>query len=342
MTPSSSSSSTTDKPLESLGIPQGATFTEAHTPMPLANQQGLPSFETPFTVVAHYHFCVIEDPPAFRERFLTLGRELNLCGSLLVAPEGINGTLAGTHEAVATWVHALSEATGLRASNTKYSYSETQPFLKLKVRLKKEIVTLRQPEANPAKLVGQYVQPKDWNALIQQDDVLVLDTRNTYETDIGVFAGTVDPRIETFTEFVAYVRSELNPQQHKKVAMFCTGGIRCEKASAFMMNEGFEEVYHLQGGILKYLEEVPPEESLWQGDCYVFDRRVAVGHGLEPSNYTQCYSCGYPLKQEDTEHPLYEKGVSCHHCHANTTPEDKTRFRMRQAQINAQHAKNEG
>jgi UPF0176 protein len=284
-----------------------------------------------YTIAALYHFAPVDAPrlrAACKERFAALG----LCGSLLVAPEGINGTLAGSKENIDAMLDFLSIETGLDKADVKFSAASLKPFNRLKVRLKREIITFNQASANPANK-GQYVSAKDWNALIKDPDVLVLDTRNAYETAMGVFEGAVDPALSTFTQFAGYVRKNLNPAKQKKVAMYCTGGIRCEKASAFMKAEGFEEVYHLKGGILKYLEEVPAEESLWRGECYVFDKRMAVGHGLSTGNYAMCYCCGAPVSKADREKPQFEEGVSCPSCHAAISEADKSRFRQRQRQM---------
>jgi UPF0176 protein len=284
-----------------------------------------------YTVAALYHFTPVDAPrlrAACKEYFTALG----LFGSLLVAPEGINGTLAGSKENIEAMLDFLKAETGLDRADVKFSTAAQKPFNRLKVRLKREIITFNQPSANPAHK-GQYVSAKDWNALIKDPEVLVLDTRNAYETAVGVFEGAADPALSTFTQFADYVRKNLDPLRQKKVAMYCTGGIRCEKASAFMKAEGFEEVYHLKGGILKYLEEVPQEESLWRGECYVFDKRMAVGHGLSTGNYTMCYCCGGPVSKADREKPQFEEGVSCHACHAGSSEADKARFRQRQRQM---------
>lgn len=287
-----------------------------------------------WSVVAFYKFTPVADVAAAVAAVKAKLEDIGICGTILIAPEGINGTMAGSADAVEGLLHELHSRFGLSRENdhVKFSYADAKPFKRLKVRPKKEIITFKQEGADPNKHVGQYVEPRDWNALISDPDVLVLDTRNTYETMIGTYEGAVVPPIEVFTEFAKYVRENLDPKKHQKVAMFCTGGIRCEKASAFMLSEGFPEVYHLKGGILKYLEEVPAEESRWNGECYVFDRRVAVGHGLTPSKLGMCYSCGYPLRPEDLSHPQYEEGVSCRHCHANTSEAQKAGFRMRQQQ----------
>jgi len=286
-----------------------------------------------YRIAALYHFVTIPDTAALRARLLEAFTPLHLCGSLLIAPEGINGTLAGQGDAIERMLAVLAAETGLPLEVVKHATAEEKPFNRLKLRLKREIVTFNQPQADPNKIVGTYVAPQDWNALIADPEVTVLDTRNFYETAIGIFEGAQDPQIARFTDFATYVRENLDPARDKKIAMFCTGGIRCEKASAFMRAEGFPEVYHLKGGILKYLEEIPPEESRWQGECYVFDKRVAVGHGLTHGNYTMCFCCGYPLAAEDRAHAHYEEGVSCARCYDQTSADDKARFRMRHQQI---------
>lgn len=291
-----------------------------------------------YRIAALYRFTPVSSPADLRAALLPLFQEWGITGTLLVAPEGINGTLAGSDSAIDKLVALLGERCGLQPSDVKFSAADRQPFQRLKIRLKKEIITFKQPAADPNIQVGAYVEPQDWNALIADPDVVVLDTRNKYETMIGTFEGAQDPQIDQFTDFAAFVRETLDPTKHKKVAMFCTGGIRCEKASAFMLAEGFDEVYHLKGGILKYLEQVPAEQSRWNGECYVFDRRVSVGHGLTTGKHDMCFSCGLPLTTEDKAHPHYEAGVSCSHCHASTSAEDKARFRMRQAQLQGQPA----
>jgi UPF0176 protein len=288
-----------------------------------------------YTVAAFYQFTPLADPAACRDLFRQAFEPLGICGTLLVAPEGINGTLAGSTAGIDTMLSILFNHTGLPHDAVKFSTAPSRPFTRLKIRLKREIITFNQPDADPSRLPGTYVAPKDWNRLIDDPDVTVLDTRNLYETAIGTFANAHDPRIDSFTDFAAYVRSNLDPAKHKKIAMYCTGGIRCEKASAFMRAEGFDEVYHLQGGILKYLEDVPVTESRWHGDCYVFDKRMAVGHGLMTGQYTMCFCCGYPVSPEGLTHDLYEAGVSCASCHPKTTDGDKARFRERQRQMTA-------
>lgn len=254
-------------------------------------------------------------------------------GTLLLAHEGINGTIAGPHAGIRTvlaYLRAQPEFAGLEH---KESHAADMPFLRMKVRLKKEIVTMGVEDIDPTRSVGTYVAPEDWNALICDPDTILIDTRNDYETAIGMFRGAVDPNTKTFREFPDWVRQNTGLHNKPKIAMYCTGGIRCEKATAFMKAEGFDEVYHLKGGILKYLEEVPAEESLWEGACFVFDERVSVLHGLEEGEHKLCRACRHPLTAEDTTSPLYEAGVSCPHCHAARSEEDRLRFRQRQKQM---------
>ncbi len=286
-----------------------------------------------YTVTAFYRFTPLADASACHDAYTQALSPLGLCGTLLVAPEGINGMIAGSSGAIEMMLSILHEQTGLQRQNVTFSSSRERPFDRLKIRLKREIITFNQPTADPSRLPGTYVAPKDWNRLLDDPEVSVLDTRNLYETTIGKFANASDPQIESFTDFAAYVRTELSTVKHKKIAMYCTGGIRCEKASAFMRAEGFREVYHLQGGILRYLEEVRESESRWQGDCYVFDKRVAVGHGLTTGRYAMCSCCGYPLSADDLTRPVHEDGVACVYCHWQTSPADKARFRDRQRQI---------
>ena len=286
-----------------------------------------------YTIAALYLFIPVADPAELKQKFLQELSPLQLCGTLLIAPEGINGTLAGSELAIQELLICLNNNTGLSQKDVKFSYSEEKPFNRFKIRLKREIVTFNQPHVNPNLRVGTYIEPDQWNTLIEDPDVTVIDTRNKYETLIGTFKNAIDPKIDSFTEFSDYVRENLDPKKHKKIAMFCTGGIRCEKASSFMLAEGFESVFHLKGGILKYLEEIPEEKSRWQGDCYVFDRRMAVGHGLTMGHYSMCYCCGYPLSDKDKTHNLYEEGVSCAHCYEKTSFENKSNYRMRHKQL---------
>lgn len=249
-----------------------------------------------YVVAALYKFVTLDDFEAMQPKIKEVVRTHNILGSLLLAREGINGTIAGSREGIDATLAFLKADPRLSDLAHKESTSAEAPFKKCRVRLKKEIVTLKQPGIDPNEVVGTYVDPKDWNALIADPDVLVLDTRNDYEVKIGTFERAIDPKTKKFSEFPTFVEQHYDPAKHKKVAMFCTGGIRCEKASAYMLKKGFPEVYHLKGGILKYLEEVPPEQSLWHGECYVFDGRVAVGHGLkQTTTHKMCFGCGIPM-----------------------------------------------
>jgi UPF0176 protein len=254
-------------------------------------------------------------------------------GSILVAAEGINGTIAGVPEKLDHALVMLASITGIAGIEPKYSYSEKMPFKRMKVRLKKEIVTIGNVKADPTEKVGTYVEPEDWNALVNDPDVVLIDTRNDYEVGVGTFKGAIDPHTESFGEFPNYVRQHLGNQKQKKIAMFCTGGIRCEKASSFMLNEGFENVFHLKGGILKYLEVVPQEQSTWEGACFVFDERVAVEHGLKVSNYALCHGCMNPISEQDRASEKYERGVCCPTCADRLTDKQKASNRQRQTQM---------
>lgn len=292
-------------------------------------------------VAALYKFADLHDFEDMRPKLAAVCDEYGVKGTLLLAKEGINGTIAGSRrgiDAVLAYLHADPRLSDLAH---KESFAEEPPFLRMKVRLKKEIVTLGRPEANPNEKVGTYVKPQDWNILISDPDVTVVDTRNDYEFAIGSFKGAIDPKTKSFREFPDYVAENLNPSKNKKVAMFCTGGIRCEKATAYMLDQGFEEVYHLEGGILKYLEETPAEESLWEGECFVFDERVAVGHGLELTDYELCRACRRPVSAEDRQSGKYEEGVSCPACHDEQTAENRARARARIHQVKLAEARNE-
>jgi UPF0176 protein len=287
-----------------------------------------------FKIAAFYRFTPLENIPALRARIYAFGESVpGLCGTILLAPEGINGTIGAHPDALDSIVSFLDKHTGIMQGEVKYSTASNKPFNRFKVRPKKEIITMRAPEADPTQHVGTYVSPQDWNDLINDPDVTVIDTRNIYETDVGTFHNAVDPRLNTFGEFPEWVKKNLDPAKNKKIAMFCTGGIRCEKASSYMMAHGFDEVYHLKGGILKYLEDVPADTSLWQGECFIFDQRVAVTHGLQEGRYTTCYGCRAALTEEDTRHAAYEKGVSCAQCIEKLTPERAQALRSRHQHI---------
>ncbi|UPQ90097.1 rhodanese-related sulfurtransferase [Vibrio sinaloensis] len=288
---------------------------------------------TDYVVCALYKFVRLEDYVELREPLKALMEKHEVRGTLLLANEGINGTVAARREGIDALLAWFKQDPRLADIVYKESFDANQPFNRTKVKLKKEIVTLGVEGIDPRHVVGTYVKPTEWNELISDPEVFVVDTRNDYEIEIGTFKNAVNPKTETFREFPEYVAENMDPTKHKKVAMFCTGGIRCEKSTAYMKEQGFEEVYHLEGGILKYLEEVPEEESLWQGDCYVFDGRVAVNHQLEKSGYEMCNACRLPITEEDMASDAYEKGVSCPKCIDKHTDEQKARFREREKQV---------
>lgn len=280
-----------------------------------------------------YKFVDLPHFESLRQPLLDLMEAQQIRGTLLLAKEGINGTISGPQEgidAVRTW---LDKQEGLANIDCKFSYHDVQPFHRSKVKLKKEIVTMGVEGIDPRKVVGTYVQPKDWNALISDPEVILIDTRNDYEYEIGTFKNAINPNTDTFREFPQYVKDNLDPAKHKKVAMFCTGGIRCEKSTAYMKELGFEEVYHLQGGILKYLEEVPEAETMWQGECFVFDDRVAVNHSLQKGHYDQCHACRFPVTEADKLSPKYQYQVSCPHCYDTLDEDKKARLLEREKQI---------
>lgn len=286
-----------------------------------------------YICAALYKFVELNDFEAIRQPLYDVMAAHQVKGTLLLAREGINGTICGTRDGIDAVLGWLRNDPRLSDLEHKESLSESQAFYRTKVKLKKEIVTMGIDWVDPKNVVGTYVKPKDWNALITNPDVLVIDTRNDYEYAVGTFAGAVNPKTESFRDFPEYVQQHLDKTKHKKVAMFCTGGIRCEKSTAYLKELGFDEVYHLQGGILKYLEEVPAEESTWEGECFVFDQRVTVKHGLEQGSYDQCYACRMPITDEEKASAHYEKGVSCPHCYDKTTPDQKQRFAEREKQI---------
>ena len=292
-------------------------------------------------VAALYKFVVLPDYQEFAPRLKERCDQLGLKGTLLLAEEGINGTVSGSREAIDGLLEFLKSDGRFVDLVHKESFFEGTPFYRMKVKLKKEIVTMGVTGIDPKKIVGTYVKPRDWNALISDPEVTLVDTRNSYEYDIGTFARAIDPKTETFREFPEYVAKNLDPSKHKKVAMFCTGGIRCEKSTAYLKEQGFEEVYHLEGGILKYLEEVPEEESLWRGECFVFDNRVAVNHSLKKGIYDQCHGCRHPITEADKLSEQYMPGVSCPRCYDKLTDEQKSRFAERLKQIQLAKGRNE-
>lgn len=292
------------------------------------------STPAPFVVAALYQFRALENPALLRQELLTLGQASGLCGTLIVAAEGINGTVAGSREAI-TELHKFLLGAGFNALEYKESTASVQPFKRYKVRLKREIVTLGVPVA-PREKVGTYLDPQGWNALLAQPDVVLVDTRNRYEVKAGTFQGAINPEIDTFREFPDWLEAHREELAGKRIAMFCTGGIRCEKSTSLLLERGFQDVYHLRGGILKYLEDVPQPESRWDGECFVFDGRVTIGHGLQESDTVMCHSCGWPLSAQERQHQHFEEGVSCPHCFALTTAEQKAAFRDRQRQYDQQ------
>lgn len=275
----------------------------------------------------------LENYKELRSPLLSCMENNGVKGTLLLANEGINGTISGSQEGIETVLAFLNQDDRLAGATYKLSYHDENPFQRTKVKLKKEIVTMGVEGIDPNQVVGTYVKPKDWNALISDPDVLLVDTRNDYEIEIGTFENAVNPNTENFRQFPDYVKKNLDKNKHKKVAMFCTGGIRCEKSTAYMKEQGFEEVYHLEGGILKYLEEVPATETMWKGECFVFDNRVAVNHDLERGSYDQCYACRFPITEEEKQNEYYVKGVSCHRCHDKMTDQQKARFAERERQV---------
>jgi UPF0176 protein len=286
-------------------------------------------------IATFYKFVRLPDSAEKQQPLLEYCQNQDIKGTILLAAEGINGTIAGSREAIDGVLTYLRSDPRFADLDVKESYAEVQPFDRMKVRLKKEIVTFGVPEANPNEQVGTYVSPQEWNDLIADPDVVVIDTRNQYEVEIGTFERAQNPETASFREFPKFVRQQLDPEKHPKVALFCTGGIRCEKASAFMLRQGFQEVYHLKGGILKYLEEVPAEESLWRGECFVFDQRVAVQHGLEVGSHDLCLSCGHPISEADKTSPAYQMGISCPHCIDTLTEEKRSRqeAKLKQSQL---------
>ncbi|MCG8393370.1 MAG: rhodanese-related sulfurtransferase [Pseudomonadales bacterium] len=292
-------------------------------------------------VAALYKFVRLDDFEQLREPLLELMHAQNVRGTLLLANEGINGTISGPRagiNAVLDWLRADARLADLEH---KESFHDEHPFLRTKVKLKKEIVTMGVEGIDPNRTVGTYLTPEEWNQVISDPETVLIDTRNDYEVEVGTFKGAINPETTTFREFPEYVKQTLDPGKHKKVAMFCTGGIRCEKSTAFLKEQGFEEVYHLKGGILKYLEEMPKEKSLWEGECFVFDERVTVDHDLNPGDYDQCHACRRPISEADKASEQYQLGVSCPKCFDESSPEQKARFAERQKQIELARARGE-
>ena len=296
---------------------------------------------TQYVTCALYKFAALPNYGSIRHPLLKIMTDSQVFGTLLLASEGINGTIAGTRASIDTVLNWLAQQPGLDNIDTKESYDDKIPFYRTKVKLKTEIVTMGVEGIDPNQVVGTYVKPTDWNALISDPDVLVVDTRNNYEVEIGTFKDAVNPNTTSFREFPQWATENVDPAKTKKIAMFCTGGIRCEKSTAYMKEQGFDEVYHLEGGILKYLEEVPKEQTLWQGECFVFDNRVAVDHDLKRGSYDQCHACRMPITEQDKMLDTYQQGLSCHHCFGTLTEEQKQRFAQRQKQVQLAKARGE-
>ena len=284
-------------------------------------------------VCALYKFVTLENYQSMRQPLHDVMEKNHVRGTLLLASEGINGTIAGSRQAIDTVITWLQSDARLAELECKESITDTIPFYRTKVKLKKEIVTMGVEGIDPRQVVGTYVNAVDWNLLIDDPDVLVIDTRNDYEFQVGTFKNAINPNTQSFRDFPQYVKENLDAAKHKKVAMFCTGGIRCEKSTAFLKQQGFDEVYHLKGGILKYLEEMPVDNTRWEGECFVFDERVTVNHHLEKGRYDQCNACRSPITQEDKANEKYKQGVSCPHCFNHVTPEQKARFSEREKQM---------
>lgn len=285
------------------------------------------------TVAALYRFARFDDPAALRSPLLDLCLAQGVKGTLLLAREGINGTIAGSADAIDAVLRHIRQMPDCADIVVKFSTAPAMPFHRMKVRLKREIVTMGQPDIDPLAGTGTYVAPADWNTLIAAPDTVVIDTRNDYEVKVGSFAGAIDPKTASFSDFPAWFEAHRQDLAGKRIAMFCTGGIRCEKATAFVKAQGIEDVFHLKGGILKYLEEVPADESRWQGECFVFDERVAVGQGLAPGTHALCRACRMPVSAADRQSPVFEEGVSCPACHATRDQAKRAGYAERQRQV---------
>lgn len=292
-------------------------------------------------VAALYRFTRLDKFAELREPLLQMMLANNVRGTLLLAAEGINGTISGSREDIDTVLAWLRADPRLAELDHKESLVDKHPFLRTKVKLKKEIVTMGIEGVDPTRVVGTYLSGQEWNEVISDPETLLIDTRNDYEYEVGTFAGAINPQTKTFREFPEYIRQHLDPEKHKRVAMFCTGGIRCEKSTAYLKEQGFEEVYHLKGGVLKYLEEMPKDNSLWQGECFVFDERVTVDHDLQPGSFDQCHACRRPISAEDKQSPHFKLGVSCPKCVDEYSAEQRKRFNERQRQIELARSRGE-
>ena len=296
---------------------------------------------TQYVTCALYKFVALPNYGSIRHPLLKVMTDNQVYGTLLLAAEGINGTISGTRENIDSVLHWIGQQPGLENIDTKESFDDEIPFYRTKVKLKKEIVTMGVEGIDPRQVVGTYVKPEDWNDLISDPDVLVVDTRNDYEVQIGTFKNAIDPKTTSFREFPEWANNNIDRTSNKKIAMFCTGGIRCEKSTAYMKEQGFDQVYHLEGGILKYLEKVPKDQSLWQGECFVFDNRVAVDQDLKRGSYDQCHACRMPITEQEKNLDSYQEGLSCHHCYGILSEEQKQRFAQRQKQVQLAKARGE-
>ena len=289
--------------------------------------------QSQIVVCALYKFVTLEKFQDLRQPLLKVMEYNKIRGTLLLASEGINGTVASNRQGIDALLAWFEKDARLGNIVVKESFETSNPFNRIKVKLKKEIVTMGIEGIDPKQVVGTYVKPKDWNALISDPDVVLVDTRNAYEVKVGTFEGALNPNTTNFREFPQYVRDNLDPKANKKVAMFCTGGIRCEKSTAYLKEQGFDEVYHLEGGILKYLEEVPEADTMWQGECFVFDNRVTVNHQLKKGEYDQCHACRLPITKEEQTREKYLEGISCPHCFDTHTLDQRQRYKERQRQM---------
>ena len=296
---------------------------------------------TQYVTCALYKFVALPNYGSIRHPLLKVMTDNQVYGTLLLAAEGINGTISGTRQNIDSVLHWIGQQPGLENIDTKESFDDEIPFYRTKVKLKKEIVTMGVEGIDPRQVVGTYVKPEDWNDLISDPDVLVVDTRNDYEVQIGTFKNAIDPKTTSFREFPEWANNNIDRTSNKKIAMFCTGGIRCEKSTAYMKEQGFYQVYHLEGGILKYLEKVPKDQSLWQGECFVFDNRVAVDQDLKRGSYDQCHACRMPITEQEKNLDSYQEGLSCHHCYGILSEEQKQRFAQRQKQVQLAKARGE-
>jgi len=292
-------------------------------------------------VVALYKFVTLDSFEKLRKPLLNILTKNEIKGTLLLAHEGINGTVAGSREGIDNLLKWLKSDSRFADLKHKESFDDLMPFYRRKVKLKKEIVTMGEPDIDPKKSVGTYVKPKEWNKLISDPDVTLIDTRNSYEVNIGSFKNAVNPDTKSFRSFPSFVKENLHPDKNKKVAMFCTGGIRCEKSTAYLKSQGFDEVYHLQGGILKYLEEVDEKETMWQGECFVFDNRVTVDHSLNKGSFDQCHACRMPITEQEKQSEKYVKGESCTHCFESITSKQRQRFKERERQMQLAQSRGE-